>query len=169
MCEVAGPKARVKWPNDVVLERTPRPAPPRPAPPRPAPSGVALAKLAGILIEGRPQEEWAVLGIGLNVAVRIADLPPELSDTAATLGMEPEAIEPLLAELLTALEQRLGDTPTQTLDAWRERDALRGRSVSWSAGRGRAAGIDDGGCLLVELPDGGHTALNAGEVHLVLD
>ena len=29
-----------------------------------------LAKLAGILAEGRPQDGWAVLGIGLNVAVR---------------------------------------------------------------------------------------------------
>jgi BirA family biotin operon repressor/biotin-[acetyl-CoA-carboxylase] ligase len=176
VCDVAGPAARIKWPNDIVVERArahsspvgraPGEARDRDAPLDRAP---ALAKLAGILIEGRPQEEWAVVGIGLNVAVRLTALPPELRDTAATLGMEPAAIEPLLAELLTALEQRLGGTPAQILDAWRERDALRGRTVSWSAGRGRAAGIDGEGCLLVELPDGGHTALGAGEVHLALD
>src|ERR1700722_14774080 len=69
VCAVAGAQAQIKWPNDIVLVR-----------------GESLAKLAGILAEGRPQEGWAVLGIGVNVAVRIADLPAELHDTAATLG-----------------------------------------------------------------------------------
>ena len=32
-------------------------------------------KVAGILVEGRPQERWAVLGIGLNVALRKTELP----------------------------------------------------------------------------------------------
>ncbi|HWX44497.1 MAG TPA: biotin--[acetyl-CoA-carboxylase] ligase [Solirubrobacteraceae bacterium] len=162
VCDVTGPDARIKWPNDIVIEREPD----HDAPVGGAP---ALAKLAGILIEGRPQEGWAVLGIGVNVAIRIGDLPPELRDTAATLGREPGAIEPLLAELLAALERRLGDTPAQTLDAWRERDTLRGRAVSWLGGRGRAQGIDGDGRLVVTLPGGGHAALDAGEVHLALD
>jgi BirA family biotin operon repressor/biotin-[acetyl-CoA-carboxylase] ligase len=175
VCDVAGPEARVKWPNDIVVEQarahdaavgpTLGEVRNRNTPLEEAP---ALGKLAGILIEGRPQEGWAVLGIGINVALRVADLPPDLRDTAATLGRGPEAIEPLLAELLTALGQRLDGTPAQTLDAWRERDALRERTVSWAGGRGRAAGIDGAGCLLVELPGGGHTALSAGEVHLAL-
>jgi BirA family biotin operon repressor/biotin-[acetyl-CoA-carboxylase] ligase len=174
LCEVAGAEALVKWPNDIVVARQPeredaagssaggrQPAPgatPADAPP--------LAKLAGILVEGRPQERWAVLGIGLNVAVRAADLPPELRGAAATLGREPEAIEPLLAELLGALERRLGEPPAQILGAWRARDALRGREVAWSAGRGRAEGVDGDGRLLVRLPGGGRAALDAGEVHL---
>jgi BirA family biotin operon repressor/biotin-[acetyl-CoA-carboxylase] ligase len=149
VCDVCGPDARVKWPNDVVVER-----------------GDAFAKLAGILIEGRPQEDWAVLGIGLNVALHIEELPPDLRRTAATLGLGPEAIEPLLAELLTALGRRMGDPPARTLDGWRALDVLRGREVSWSTGRGRADGIDDDGRLLIALPDGGRTALDAGEVHL---
>jgi BirA family transcriptional regulator, biotin operon repressor / biotin---[acetyl-CoA-carboxylase] ligase len=167
VCDVAGSAARIKWPNDIVIERAHKDrAHEDQAPARDAP---ALAKLAGILIEGRPQEGWAVLGIGLNVAVRIDDLPPELRPTAATLGYRPEAIEPLLAELLKALEQRLGERPAQTLEAWRQRDALRDREVSWSAGRGRAEGIDGKGRLVVRLPDGGHVALDAGEVHLAID
>src|SRR5574341_579925 len=40
----------------------------------------------------RPQEGWAVVGIGVNVAVRLAELPPELRDSAATLGLEPRAV-----------------------------------------------------------------------------
>ena len=45
-------------------------------------------KVSGILVEGRPQEHWAVLGIGINVALRIEQLPAELRDRAGTLGLE---------------------------------------------------------------------------------
>jgi BirA family biotin operon repressor/biotin-[acetyl-CoA-carboxylase] ligase len=149
VCDVAGPEARIKWPNDVLLPRPP-----------------GLAKLAGILVEGRPQQGWAVIGIGVNVAVDLEDLPAELRRGAATLGRGRAEIEPLLAALLAALERRLGDPCAQTLDAWRARDALHGREIAWSGGHGRAAGIDDDGRLLVVLPDGSRTALAAGEVHL---
>ena len=53
------------------------------------------------------------------------------------------------------------------LEAYRARDALRGHEVSWSGGRGTAAGIDGAGRLVVELAGGGRTALSAGEVHLL--
>jgi BirA family biotin operon repressor/biotin-[acetyl-CoA-carboxylase] ligase len=149
ICDVTGPETLVKWPNDIVLARAPR-----------------LAKLAGVLVEGRPQQGWAVLGIGVNVAVGLEELPAELRPTAATLGRPRTAIEPLLAELLAALERRLGDPPERTLDAWRARDALRGSEIAWGDARGRAEGIDDAGQLLVRLPDGTRTALAAGEVHL---
>ena len=153
VCDVAdrsiGRQARVKWPNDIVVVR---------------PSG--LAKLAGILTEGRPQDGWAVLGIGLNVAVRLDDLPAELRSTAATLGEPPEQIEPTLARLLSALARRLVEPTEEALNAWRTRDALRGRDVAWSGAHGRAEGIDGEGRLVVALDGGGHTALDAGEVHL---
>jgi BirA family transcriptional regulator, biotin operon repressor / biotin---[acetyl-CoA-carboxylase] ligase len=173
VCDVAGELARIKWPNDVVVEQ------PTPA----APAGAVLAKLAGILTEGRPQEGWAVVGIGLNVAVRLDELPTELrgeaadggslTRPAATLGRSPEEIEPLLARLLDAFDQRLREPAEGTLEAWRARDALRGREVAWEArganerpGRGRAQGIDGLGRLIVALDDGGHATLGAGEVHL---
>lgn len=153
VCDVAGPEARVKWPNDIVVR-----------------DGERLRKLAGILTEGRPQEGWAVLGIGLNVAVRVDDLPPELQGTAATLGLVPDAIEPALARLLVALERRLAAPPKDALDAWRKLDALRGREVSWMDGEkqrsGEAAGIDDSGRLLVTTGDGLSARLDAGEVLL---
>ncbi len=151
VCDVAGDGARIKWPNDIVVPRG---------------DGQALAKLAGILVEGRPQEGWAVLGVGLNVAVRVEELPAELRDTAATLEQPREAIEPLLARLLTALERRLGEPPEQVLREWRARDALLGREVSWTTGHGCAEGVDGDGRLVVRLPDGEHAALDAGEVHL---
>jgi BirA family biotin operon repressor/biotin-[acetyl-CoA-carboxylase] ligase len=143
--EAVGPEARIKWPNDVLLDGR---------------------KLAGILAEGRPQAGWAVLGIGVNVAVRVEDLPPELHDTAATLGRTPAEVEPFLDELLRSLERALALPSAGLLDAWRARDALQGRAIAWSAGAGTAAGIDGEGRLIVELPGGGRTALDAGEVHL---
>jgi BirA family biotin operon repressor/biotin-[acetyl-CoA-carboxylase] ligase len=149
VCDVAGEQAQIKWPNDIVLARD-----------------GGLAKLAGILAEGRPQEGWAVLGIGVNVAVRVADLPPELHDTATTLERSPSALEPTLLELLAALERRLAEPTDSMLAAWRARDALRGREITWGAGQGRAEGVDGAGRLVVALDGGGRTALEAGEVHL---
>ncbi len=152
VCDVVGSEAQIKWPNDVVLVRA-----------------RALVKLAGILAEGRPQAGWTVLGVGLNVAVRLEELPVQLRAGAATLGHSPDAIEPTLERLLAALERRLVEPASATLEAWRLRDALYGREVAWSSGRGRAEGIDGTGRLIVALSGGGHTTLDAGEVHLQID
>jgi BirA family biotin operon repressor/biotin-[acetyl-CoA-carboxylase] ligase len=127
---IAGPEARVKWPNDVLVGEAPG------------------RKVAGILAEGRPQEHWAVLGIGLNVAVR------------------PQDLETVLGELLGALERWTTADADAVLDAVRARDALLGRTVRWTRGEGVGAGLDDGGRLLVRRPDGSLDALDAGEVHL---
>jgi BirA family biotin operon repressor/biotin-[acetyl-CoA-carboxylase] ligase len=140
-----GADISIKWPNDVLLRG---------------------GKLAGILVEARPQEGWAVLGIGMNVAVRPGDLPEELRDRAASLELEPSALETTLAALLAALGERLALEPAALLAAFRERDALLGREVRWQRGEGTAAGIDEDGCLLVDRPDGTRAALDAGEVHL---
>jgi BirA family biotin operon repressor/biotin-[acetyl-CoA-carboxylase] ligase len=162
LCDAIGAAdARLKWPNDVVL---PRPgAAETGGGASPAPT---LAKVAGILVEGRPQEGWAVVGIGVNVALRLEELPADVRAGAATLDRPKSAVEPLLAALLAALSARLDDLPARTLEAWRARDALRGREVSWARGRGTAQGIDDDGRLLVQLPDASVTALSAGDVHL---
>jgi BirA family transcriptional regulator, biotin operon repressor / biotin---[acetyl-CoA-carboxylase] ligase len=162
VCDAAGEPARIKWPNDIVVERP----------------ASRLAKLGGILVEARPQEGWAVLGIGLNVAVELDQLPRELRPApggpaeadsplpAATLGLPREALEPTLRRLLGALEERLAEPEEATLEAWRERDALLGSEISWSGGQGRAHGIDGTGRLVVTLAEGGQTTLGAGEVHL---
>lgn len=145
VADVCGPGARIKWPNDVWLDGR---------------------KAAGILVEGRPSEGWAILGIGLNVAMREEDFPAELRATATGLGREPADLEPVLGELLAALGRRLGEGGAATLAAWRERDALLGRDIRWNGGSGVAAGVDAAGQLVVELPGGGTASLAAGEVHL---
>jgi BirA family biotin operon repressor/biotin-[acetyl-CoA-carboxylase] ligase len=145
VADLAGRRARVRWPNDV---------------------WVGGRKVAGILVEARPQSGWAVLGIGVNVAVDVADLPDELQTTAGTLGRRPDELEDALAELLRALERRLAEPAAASLTALRERDALLGREVSWDGGDGVGAGIDDRGSLLVRLADGREVALSSGEVLL---
>jgi len=143
VADVAGPGGLVKWPNDVWVDGK---------------------KVAGILVEARGG--WAVLGIGVNVALDPSELPPDVAQIAGTLGRDESEIDATLTELLGRLEQRLVEEQATTLTQLRERDALLGRAVQWDGGHGEGAGIDDGGGLIVRLDDGTTTTLNAGEVTL---
>ena len=98
----------IKWPNDVLVDGR---------------------KVAGILAEGRPHEGWAVLGIGVNVALRVDELPAELHATAGTLGLTAADLEPTLERLLAAIERALALDGAALLEAYRARDALRGQEV----------------------------------------
>jgi BirA family biotin operon repressor/biotin-[acetyl-CoA-carboxylase] ligase len=138
-------EATIKWPNDIWIDGR---------------------KVAGILVEGRPQEGWAVLGIGVNVTM--GEFPSELAGIATSLrlaGIE-DGIEPVLARVLRQLESWLDAAPAQVLAEWRARDALRGERVRWSGGEGVASGIDDTGALVVDTSTG-RVTLDAGEVHLL--
>jgi BirA family transcriptional regulator, biotin operon repressor / biotin---[acetyl-CoA-carboxylase] ligase len=137
VCEALPLPATIKWPNDVWVERR---------------------KVAGILVEGRPQEGWAVLGIGLNVT----DAPPLEHATALRSDID---VEEMLWRLLVSLERWLRSPASDVLAAWRSRDALLGEPVRWQSGSGKGAGIDDSGGLLVDT-DSGRVTLQAGEVHL---
>jgi BirA family transcriptional regulator, biotin operon repressor / biotin---[acetyl-CoA-carboxylase] ligase len=146
--DAAAQPAAIKWPNDILVDGR---------------------KVAGILVEGRPQEHWAVVGIGLNVAVNEADFPPELAGRAGTLGLGADLIEPMLQTLLARLEHWIGADAEAVLAAVRARDALLGRRVRWAGGEGRGDGVDGDGRLVVLTPDGGRVTLDAGEVHLLRD
>jgi BirA family transcriptional regulator, biotin operon repressor / biotin---[acetyl-CoA-carboxylase] ligase len=145
VCEALPVAAAIKWPNDIWIERR---------------------KVAGILVEGRPQEGWAVLGIGLNVVTE--EFPEELRDTATSLRREgvEAGTEETLERLLESLERNLPRPTAEVLASWSERDALRGERVRWATGEGTAAGVDETGALLVET-DAGRVKLDAGEVHLL--
>lgn len=141
----AGRPAAIKWPNDVLLDGR---------------------KVAGILIEGRPQEGWAVLGIGVNVAVRVEELPAELRSRAATLGLAPRDVEPVLEAVLERLTERLAQPAAALLDDYRSSDSLAGRRIAWAGGAGEAQGIDGSGRLIVRTDAGDRLTLESGEVHL---
>jgi BirA family transcriptional regulator, biotin operon repressor / biotin---[acetyl-CoA-carboxylase] ligase len=145
ICDALPVDCAIKWPNDVWLDRR---------------------KLAGILVEGRPQQRWAVLGVGLNVRAR--DFPAELQDVATSLclaGIDTD-VESILAGILLSLQRWLGAPRPAVLKAWRQRDAIRGEWVRWASGEGTAAGIDDSGALLVDVGED-RIALEAGEIHLL--
>jgi BirA family biotin operon repressor/biotin-[acetyl-CoA-carboxylase] ligase len=142
VADLAGPEARVKWPNDVLLDGE---------------------KVAGVLAETRPREGWAVLGVGVNAAVDPGALPAG----AGSLRLDPGALEAALDELLAALGTRLGEPPATALAVLRARDALAGRPVAWAGGEGVGAGIDAAGHLRVRRADGEEERLFAGEVHLL--
>jgi BirA family biotin operon repressor/biotin-[acetyl-CoA-carboxylase] ligase len=155
---VAPVRCRLKWPNDVWVDER---------------------KVAGILVEARPDEGWAVVGVGLNVAIAEDDFPPELRDTAASLlpteaegGLPPGgalSVRAALAALNEALDRWTQAPDDEVLSAYRARDALAGRRISWEGGEGVAREIDERGHLVVEKSDAEWVALGAGEVHLAIE
>ena len=95
-------------------------------------------KVAGILVEARLQERWAVVGIGLNVALRPEDFPAELRDRAGTLGLEPSAIEPTLEALLGGLERWLAADMSRCSTRSGPATRCSGARCAGPAGRARA-------------------------------
>lgn len=121
---------RVKWPNDLYVERR---------------------KLAGILVEARWREgrlEWVAIGVGVNVVA-----PPEVP-TAAALDAGTVRLE-VLAELVPAIRSAAicaGHLRPIELIEWDARDMARGRPCTEPA-RGIVEGVSPGGELLVALAD----------------
>ena len=149
---------KVKWPNDIHVNGR---------------------KLSGVLIEARPQDGWAVIGVGLNLSIQQGEFPTELQETAISLfdpghlgggrlsaGPPPSAPSAAKEVLSQRLDHWVQAEPDEVLTAWRERDALRGREVEWDGGSGVADGVDDRGYLVVVTPGGDRIAVGAGEVHL---
>ncbi len=142
---LCGPQALIKWPNDIWLDAS--------RPPR---------KVAGILVETHPPDDWFIVGVGINAAVPVT----ELGDGWATLGLQRSQLPAFREQLVDALDETLQASGAEILAAWRARDGLRGTTVAWNGGEGVANGIDDQGRLLVADGDGALTGLIAGEVHL---
>jgi BirA family biotin operon repressor/biotin-[acetyl-CoA-carboxylase] ligase len=143
-------ECQVKWPNDVWIEQR---------------------KVAGVLLEARPPD-WAVIGIGLNLAIEPGEFPADLRWPATSVG---EGVTATAA--LAAVNQRLGwwadAPPARVREQFANRDALLAQEVRWEGaggdtpcGAGRAQGIDENGDLLVATEDGRRVSLGAGEVQL---
>jgi BirA family biotin operon repressor/biotin-[acetyl-CoA-carboxylase] ligase len=152
VCEAAeelspGVICGVKWPNDIHLDGR---------------------KLSGVLIEARPQDGWAVVGIGLNLTIAPDEFPPDLRDKAVSLFASAKGGLDATAVLSRHLARWVEADAETVLAEWRRRDVLRGREVAWEGGSGVADGVDDRGFLLVVTPSGERVAVGAGEVHLRL-
>ena len=145
-------RCAVKWPNDVWMEER---------------------KVAGVLIEAHPPE-WAVIGIGLNVAVEPGELPADLRHPATSIG-HGATVDAALAGVNERLGRWVEASREAVLEEFRARDALRGRDLrgegaggAADSGAGVAEGIDEGGNLAVVPRGGDRLTLGAGEVKLVV-
>lgn len=136
-------------------------------------------KVCGILCEaGLDFEsgalEYAVLGIGINVARM--EFPPELKDIATSIANEcghPVSRSRLIAEISNQLEALYGELESGAFMAEsRERSIVIGREVLVLRGseryRARAIDIDARGRLVVQTPEG-VKRLGSGEVSLKLE
>ena len=152
-------RMRIKWPNDLFVDDR---------------------KVGGILLEVAGEQDaidWVVVGLGLNVNTEYGELPVALRRTAVSLKVasgQPVDRSELLARLLLSLEETYLDVVRNgfagVLARFRERDYLLRRCVSVETRRGpvvgEAAGIDERGALLVQLPHRHMQRFHSGEVTL---
>ncbi len=137
-----GLDARVKWPNDLVLD----------------PGG----KLGGILCEATsgPGATHIVAGIGINVHQEPPDFPADLAAAAVSVRMAGGRAD--RAALAGALLQRLrpfrlpsGPLDDALLADWAALDVLAGQEITLDGARvGVAVGIAPDGALRVRGPTG---------------
>ncbi|TAJ25152.1 MAG: biotin--[acetyl-CoA-carboxylase] ligase [Reyranella sp.] len=136
----AGRAVRLKWPNDVLVDG---------------------GKVAGILLESAIGQdgrvEHVVAGIGVNVT--FAPQLPEMRYPGAKLGGTVEvALEGLTRALATRLAEWRRDGFEVIREAWLAKAGPLGADVDVRLGeelvRGRFAGLDREGALLLETPTG---------------
>jgi len=140
-------RVRLKWPNDVLLER----------------SG-DFAKLAGILIElgSDRRGTQAIIGIGINLRAPADDLPQPaagLIDALPALPERHDLLAALLVALLEVLERFASGGFTALQSAWQQRHAWQDQPVRLMhddvvEGEGICLGADTDGALLVETAAG---------------
>lgn len=177
----------VKWPNDVVI-RTSRGPRDRDSDRDRVSAGAApeaFRKVAGILVESSllgKSIEHVIVGIGINVHTRAfpAELEPIATSIAIERAVSPSATTPpldraaIVADVLARLDHDVEHVAHRGLGLVHGRltkyDALVGRSVIQELdGKDvvvTAAGIDDGGRLLVRDAAGIVRSVAAGEVRL---
>lgn len=150
----SGVRVDIKWPNDLVVEG---------------------GKLCGILCEAAGGER-VVVGIGVNVAVHARDLPPEVRETAVSLGALSRS-HVSMGKLADAIVRNIteigvgpdGTMPAETIAELRARDVLFGRRVRASSGPvvGIGRGIDARGGLILENSQGVRSSITNGSVELL--
>ncbi len=169
MAAVAGTRAiagqtgvvpEIKWPNDLLLKGR---------------------KLGGILLELSAELDHirhVVLGIGLDVNVRSADLPAPVRSVATSLAIElgrpvdrPALAAALLEELDEAYRQLRHGGFSALAEEWEERCSTLGRRVSIRTGSreitGTAEALDPEGALLVRTEHGRLERIVGGDVTLL--
>ncbi len=157
--QAQGYAAGVKWPNDVLIDDR---------------------KVAGILIERIETIDGpaAVVGVGLNVGMTAEELPvPTATSLFVESGAQPDRTEVLISVLSTLREaydawQAGGDhTGMRLAESYASACVTVGRDVrvdlpDGSVLVGRATGVDPGGRLVVDGPDGSSYVAAGDVIHV---
>jgi BirA family transcriptional regulator, biotin operon repressor / biotin---[acetyl-CoA-carboxylase] ligase len=159
VCEAirsAGADGRIKWPNDIWVERR---------------------KVCGMLIDAEAigRDLVAYPGIGINVNGD-PTVVPELRDIAGSLSMalgRQVERESLLAGVCNELERALDDSHAHVLARYRDLSLVIGQMVTIHPPasqpiEGTAIAIGDDGAIVVRMPDGAVDSFLAGDVSLRL-
>ena len=153
---VTGIKCQIKWPNDVLINGR---------------------KVCGILIESkvrRDKVDYAIIGIGLNVNLKLSDFP-EILPTATSLSLELgrdipriDVIRQLLIEVERSYLALQRGEPIY--EEWRDGLVTLGRRVHVKSGNvtyeGMAESVTKDGSLLLRRQDGSLIKIVAGDVTL---
>ena len=154
-----GLQPEIKWPNDILI---------------------GGKKVAGILTELNAETDrvkYAILGIGVDVNVDAAELPPEIRRLATSLKIEagemidrPELATAMLREL-DADYARIGAGKFAAIaDEWEENCTTLGRNVTVQIGvqkfRGCVESLRDDGALLLRTEHGRLEPITGGDITL---
>ena len=156
---ITGLRPGIKWTNDLVFGKR---------------------KLGGILTElsldASGNVNFAVVGIGINCAQKIADFPPDIRDIATSLTETTKKetdIPQLAASILTflkAMSNKLLPPRDAIMEQYRKDCVTLGKEISVvtpsSVRHGVAVDIDRDGALVVEFPDSSRETVNSGEVSI---
>ena len=147
-------EARLKWPNDVRIDRK---------------------KVSGILVEtgGTGRDFWIAAGIGVNVLIT----PENVTQPATSLvdlGMSSAVgLESVFQHLREAFARRLTQARSGFAGirkAWLDRAEALGETLHIIEGSIATEGVfvdlDTDGALVVQLPDGSRRSIRAGEVEI---
>jgi BirA family biotin operon repressor/biotin-[acetyl-CoA-carboxylase] ligase len=171
-CREAGVEARIKWPNDVLV--------PVGTSARLSESDDVLVdveegddteerKLCGILTEMEGEADrvsWVVVGVGVNLNMDEADLPPAANATsvracrerAGHTGDDADIPRRLFVQRLLEAFDELRADPEAVLPAWREYASTLGRRVRVETPGGEVVGeavdIEFPGTLVIETDEG---------------
>ena len=158
--EVCGLNARVKWPNDVLV------------------NGRKIPGLLNELGAETEQIHFLVLGIGLNVNMSADQFPADLRYPATSVMLETgttQARLPLVRALLRRIDELYHDLLAEGFGPlrrrWEARFDFLDRQVEVDQGQriisGVVAGLDTDGALRLFLPDGRSERILAGDVRPV--
>lgn len=141
------PALRLKWPNDIVM-----------------PTATGIRKLGGLIVE--LDGDAALIGIGINTAMRDDELPTDQAISFAQLGVAVDR-EMVVAALVSAFES----WSQPTMSEYRQVCSTLGDDVAvmladGSTVQGRAVNISDDGGLLIDV-DGELCVVATGDVQQV--